>query len=79
MSKPQKMPKTGENALKACRKQVDEDLLERGMLSAPVDPWMGEEDGGPCADLGFPWPFGLQYSRMANDMPEARLETSGKP
>ena len=52
------------------RQQVDEDLLERGMLSAPVDPWLGEDDG-PCAELGLPWPFGLHYSRMSNDMPEA--------
>ena len=45
--------------------EVEEDVLERGMLHAPPEPWH-RVDEGLCADLGFPRMhlFGFTYERM---------------
>ena len=45
--------------------EVEEDVLERGMLHAPPEPWH-RVDEGLCADLGFPGMhlFGFTYERM---------------
>ena len=45
--------------------EVEEDVLERGMLHAPPEPWH-RVDEGLCADLGLPGMhlFGFTYERM---------------
>ena len=45
--------------------EVEEDVLERGMLHAPPEPWH-RVDEGFCADLGLPGMhlFGFSYERM---------------